>query len=716
MKKLFYLVLAAVTLLWTASCRPEADKAEPEESDCHEFALNVQKGGYKAGKNGVNINIVELHADNIIFEIVPGASVKSYRMEVYPKALLYNELLNRDLVDAGLADCEDAIADLLSSATTGTSVNLFNSQVDDFSAKEFDWANSAYNSATILSDCDYMITVLPFYDEEGQVPAPVCVCEVTTKWNSTIGDPQLEIEALVGHTAFIVKYHPNEDCRYFYHWIWSTEEIGQYIDLFGERMMRDFCRVAGGPYDATDFGSLAVKRSTSMRFNTAVAVAVDENLTPSGLVRLDFSLLEKPESGDFYPEVTIEAGERIGATMTNIYVKMERSCENCYYRVYKKAEAEALQSGSEEDKKALATNLTVEGWGVNNPNFGYDTDLQQLTGSSFETDNEVKFELDPESEYVIAYVGENRFDETSQLKFSAPFKTKSLVRNNPSACVGDVELTFTEVSRWGARYNFRYDFTKNMCYRFQIVWPFEMDDPTTEEDDAFVRPPHLADGQLDRDNREAWLYYLIDAYVESPAGKRPVANLWPAEPSGFDSLADFGYEAGTEYVVAYCAEDINGVVGPVHFASFTTTKPNPGPNPTVSFNGLTFDPSSNSLIGKVVANADAKMIRYFMISSNSGDIYNACGLPYLTIPNGRYTYQAYLDMWKLNLVESGLSTSAEEATIMETVDPSSENPVLIAAIAIGEKDMEDVYSPVAAKIFHKGELKDLSDFRTPPTE
>jgi len=37
-------------------------------------------------------------------------------------------------------------------------------------------------------------------------------------------------------------------------------------------------------------------------------------------------------------------------------------------------------------------------------------------------------------------------------------------------------------------------------------------------------------------------------------------------------------------------------------------------------------------------------------------------------------------------------------------------------VAIGEKDMEDVYSPVIAKIFYKGEFKDLSDFRTPPTE
>lgn len=717
MKKLFgFMFLAGVMLGMTSCDKKEGNTPEPEGTANHVFALNVQKDGYKAGKNGVNINITDLREDNIVFEIVPGESVKSYRMEVYPKALLYNELLNRGLLDADHAECEDAVADLLASATTGTSVNLFNDETEDFAAKEFDWANSTYNLAPVLSDCDYMITVLPFYDEEGQVPAPVCICEVATEEAGLVGDPEIEIESMVGHTAFIVKYYPNEDCRYFYHWIWSTDEIGEFIDLFGEKMMRDFCRVAGGPYDATNPENLAFKRNTTMPDNTAVVVAADENMTPTGLVRLDFSLLERPQSGDFTPEVTIEVGTRVGATMTNISVQMEKSCENCFYRVYAKSDSDAIRNSSDEEKKALAANLTVEGWGVNNPNFGYDSDLQQLTGSSFHTDGEVKFELDPESEYVIVYVGQNRFDELSALKFSEPFTTKPLVRDNPEACVGDVRLTFTEVSRWGVRYNFSYDFTKNMCYRFQIVWPFTPDDPSTTEDDVFVRPPHLPDGQLDFENREAWLYYLIDAYVEGPAGKRPVANLWQAEPSGYDSLADFGYESGTEYIIAYCAEDINGVVGPVHFESFTTTKPNPGPNPIVAFQDLTYDSSQSRIIGKVVANADAKMICYFTISANSGDIYNLCGLPYLTIPNGRYTYQAYLDMWKLNLIESGLSTTAEEATIIEGVDPASDNPILIAAVAIGEKDMEDVYSPVIAKIFYKGEFKDLSDFRTPPTE
>ena len=369
-------------------------------------------------------------------------------------------------------------------------------------------------------------------------------------------------------------------------------------------------------------------------------------------------------------------------------------------------------NGTEAEKLAEAQSLAVEGWGVANINFDYNSDFQQLTGESYTTDDETKLDLLPETEYVIVYVGKNRFNELSDLKFSAPFTTKKLVSDNPGSCLANVELTFTEVSRWGVRYNFSYDFANTMCYRFQIVSPFDMDDPSPDEDDEYVRPPHNADGTLDRENREAWISYFM-SYVEGPAGARPVANLWTAERSGYDSLADYGYESGTEYIIAYCAEDINGVLGPVQFASFTTTMPNPGPNPTIQFVDLAYDAEQNVISGKVVANNDAKSIRYFMIDSNSGDIYNDSGLPYLTTVGGRYTYEAYLSKWELLLVESGLSTAAESATIAQRVDPTSEYPVLIVALSIGEENGTDVYSPVIAKIFYKGELHDLSVFRTP---
>ena len=719
MKKIIYSIILIASAFLLASC-DKGNNKEPDgggSGDYYEFALNIQKGSFKAGANGVSLNVTALQEKNIIFEAKPGAAVKSYRLDVYPKALLYNFLLEEGCYEASAADCEDKIIELLMSSTTGASKTVFNTSTDDFAAKEFDWANTTITEAVLVPDCDYYIMVLGCYDEEGTNPASLSLCEVTTKSKPLAGDPRINIETIEGHTAFIVKYHPNEDCKYFYHWIWSTEEIGEYIDLFGDRMMRDFCRTYSLCYDASQEENLAIKRtfataSDVMPENTAVAVAVDENLTPSTvLMRKDFKLLQKPE-GDFTPKATVKVGARLGATMTYIDVWMDKTCESCFYRVYTKSEAEALKNASAEEQTAECYSLASEGWGVSNINFAYDPDLQVLTGKEFSTSGEVKFELEPETEYVIVSVAENRFGELSSLGFSEPFITKALIRDNPDVCVGDVELTFTEVSRWGVRYNFRYDYSKSMCYRFQIVWPFQPDDPSTDEDDVFIRPPHLSDGQLDFDNREAWLYYLIDAYVEGPAGKRPVANLWLSEPSGFDTLADFGYEAGTEYVVAYCAEDVNGVVGPVHFASFTTTKPNPGPNPTVTIEDYAYDSVTGTISARVKANDDAKSISYFIIGPNDGTVYNECGLPYLAATQ-RNTYEAYMTMWKSQLIQNGLSTSAESAVVTSYAEATSENPVLIAAVAIGEKNQEDVYSAVAAKIFYKGEFKDLSDFRTP---
>ena len=715
MKRIIYLFLLAVSALcWTACEGHKGSEGETETSDYYEFPLNIQKGNYKAGANGVSVNVVELAEQNIVFEAKPGNAINSYRVDVYPKALLYNFLLEEDCYQGTAEDCEDKIIELMMSSTSGASQTVFNMDSDDFEAKEFDWANTTLTEAVLVPDCDYYIMVLGCYDEEGTNPATLSLCEVTTKCKPVVGDPRIDIESLVGHTAFIVKYHPNEDCKYFYHWIWSTEEIGEFIDIFGDRMMRDFCRTYSGCYDASVEENLAIKRTFASASdvdpeNTAVAVAVDENLTPTAfIVRSDFELLEKPEGGDFKPNAEVYAGDRIGATMSFITAWMDKTCESCFYRVYTKSEADALKDLSATDKSNLCYNLVSEGYGVSNRRFGYDSDLQQLTGSEYTETNNVQYDLRPDTEYVVVSVAKNRFGEISDLTYSEPFRTKVLTRNAPEQCLANVELTITDVSRWGFKYNFTFNFDKTMCYRFQIVWPFDPDDPTTTEDDNYIRPPHYID---DVNNREKWMTFFYDTMAEGPAGYMPVVNLWEADPSGYDGLADFGYESGVEYVIAYCAEDINGVVGPVKFVSVKTTEPNPGPNPVVTIENLTYDAASGAISARIKANEDAKSISYFIVGPNDGTIYSDCAMAYLATTK-RNTYDAYLSIWKAQLIQNGLTTSAEAATVSSHADANSENPVLIAAVAIGEENKEDVYSPVAAKIFYKGEFKDLSFFRT----
>jgi len=446
------------------------------------------------------------------------------------------------------------------------------------------------------------------------------------------------------------------------------------------------------------------------RNNTAITVAVDANGTPSAeIMRYDFQLLEIPE-GDFVPVARINAGERIGATLAYFDVEMEKNCMSCFYRVHTASNAELIMESSADERKEEAISIANEGWGVANPRFSFNSDLGTLTGDSFVTSDEVQVELTPDTEYVVLYVAKNNFGELSELCASEPFSTKPLVRDNPDACIGDVELTFTDVSRWGFTYNFSYDFETTACYRFQIVWPFDPDDPTTDEDDDFIRPPHYID---DVDDREKWMTFFYDTYQEGPAGFVPIVNMWEAERSNYDGYSMYGYDSGITYVIAYCAEDINGVVGPVKFAEVTTTAPNPGPNPTIEIESIEYSEEDGQINVRFKANEDTKMIKYFGVSSSDAELFSSCALNDL-VNSSRRDYNAYMLLWESQLIKLGLNSSAETLSFSVDVEKGSNQPVLIAALAIGEEDGEDVYSPIAARIFHKGEFKNLEDYRTKP--
>lgn len=721
MKRFFYLFLLIGSFALFFSCEGNKEEGGDEPGpvpggEFYEFPLNVQEDGFDAADNGVSINVSSLKENNIVFNLVPGASIRSYRVDVYPKAMLYNLLLNEDCVEGTAEQCEDKIIQLMQNSSSASS-NVFTAADTDFSAKEFDWANSEYSSALVLPDCEYFILALGYYDLSGANPASLSIAHVETPSLELLGDPQIEIEVETGYRAFIVKYHPNEDCKFFYHWIWSTEEMSEYIDLFGDKMMRDFCRSAvSAAYDATLEENLYVKRTFDIadgiiRENTAIAVAVDANGTPSvEIMRNDFSLLEIPE-GDFTPEARIKAGERIGATLAYFDVEMEKTCMSCFYRLYTSDNADLIGLLSAEEKKEEAVSIASEGWGVANERFSFNSDLGTLTGDAFKTSNEVQVELQPDTEYVVLYVAKNNFGELSELCFSEPFKTKPLVRDNPEACIGDVTLELTDVTRWGFTYNFRYDYATTACYRFQIVYPYDEDDPTTDEDDDYIRPPHYIN---DADDRDKWMEFFYDTFQDGPAGLVPIVNMWEAEKSNYDGYTMYGYDSGVTYVIAYCAEDINGVVGPVKFAQATTTTPVPGPDPVVTIEDIEYDEATGEVSGRFVANEDTKLIKYFSVTSADA-LYADCALNDL-VNSDRRDYDTYLMIWENQLIQLGLSTAAESVAFTETVDRNSTAPVLFAAVAIGEEDGEDVYSPVAAKIWYKGEFKDLSDFRTPPAE
>lgn len=680
-------------------------------SEFYEFPLNYGEAGFEAKDNGVSINVSAIEEQNIIFNLVPGGAVASYKTTVYPKAMLYNYLLNEGRVEGTQEECERSLYSLLSNAPA------FRKGDTEYEAKEFDWMNSEYSGGPIVPDCEYFIIVAGYYDADGQNPASLSIAHVQTPVSPTAGDPQVAIETEVGYSAFVVRYHPNEDCKYFFHWVTSTKEIDEYIDLFGEKMMRDFCRSSAyAPNDASVETDLAIKVTFSPdeladRKLTAVAIALDQNQTPAEfIIRNDFELIDLPE-GNFTPKAKVYAGDRIGATITNITVEMEKNCMSCFYRLYTKEEAEQMKASDKDVQDQVALSIAKEGWGVSNNNFSFNTETETLTGDAFKTTDEKLLELKPDTEYVIAYVAKNYFQQLSNLCFSEPFRTKKLVRDNPDACLAkDLTLYFTDISRWGFTYNFKFDYSTTACYRFQIVWPYDAD--------AELIPPHYVE---DKDNREKWMTFFYDTFVPSPAGfDAPIVNIWDAEKSGYDGYTMYGYDSGVTFVIAYCAEDINGVVGPVKFAEVTTKEVNPGPNPQITIEDLKYDEDSRAISGRYVANEDTKAFYY--IGVDSGDaLFSSCALNDLVNNPNRRSYNDYISLWKSQVIGSGLNSSAESLAFSIECDKNSDTPVLVAAVAIGEEKDEngaavDVYSPIACKIYYKGEFKDLSDFRTPPTE
>ena len=142
--------MIAASVAMIASCQGKGNDVGGDtpgtNSGFYEFPLNVQEDGFEAKDNGVSINVSAIKENNIIFNLIPGAAIKSYRVDVYPKAMLYNLLLNEGCVEGTTAMCEDKIIQLLQNAST-SGATVFNSQFDDFSEKEFDWANSEYSGA-----------------------------------------------------------------------------------------------------------------------------------------------------------------------------------------------------------------------------------------------------------------------------------------------------------------------------------------------------------------------------------------------------------------------------------------------------------------------------------------------------------------------------------------------------------------------------------------
>ncbi|MGM9786447.1 MAG: hypothetical protein ACI3ZS_06385 [Candidatus Cryptobacteroides sp.] len=675
------------------------------DPDCYEFAMNAAEGDFNAEENGVSIKLESVDMKNVVFTLIPGESIKSYRVDVYPKAILYNAFLEADLIDADADAIEEYIVGLLTSAQgAGGYIFDYVSNAEEFPMKQFDWMNSSYAQYKLVPDCEYFITVAGCYDEGAQQVASLSVSHFKTTTQPLVGNPQIGLEPQTSYKAFLVKYVPNADCKYFYNWSYLAEEIDEYIDTFGETMMRDFMRCAvSAALDVKVEENLSTLVSfsevTANAVFATVAIALDANQIPAEHIsRVDVSLKEIPQDAEKADASVQINNARIGATAAWFDVTIEATATAAFYNVVPASEADEVAAADSDTRAAYAAELAYSGYGIKNENYLFDAENEKPVGSSFFAKNEFMIDLQPEHEYKVVYCAKNAFGQISDVMFSEAFTTKKLVLDTPDACLCNDDFLFElrDATRDGWKYYAEYDWNDMSMIRFQIVYPDVMDSPYQSHENPGTR--------------EELLSYLFGS---NGAYENPNANAWWALPSGVDYLGYYGYPSGVEFVVACCAEDINGVVGPVSFHKVTTRTVVPGPNPTMQIDA-SISTDGTTLTCKIISNEDSKQIKYYASSDGS---YSDLLLHKLLPENdkrGEYEYEDYMRIWEKYAISLGLQSGNTSVIATYDVDPESDKFLLVGAIAIGEDNGIDCYSNFDYVLYYKGELHDLSEYRTLP--
>ena len=729
MKKVINLLLVGLLTFGFMAC----EEKQPENQEGDEPEIPVDPGTGEENENqvefpyfeefpiecgnliaegsevGVTIEVTKIEDQNFVFELRPGPLVQSFKMDVYPLAQLYNNLLN-DRTFGNLSSSEswevnERIREYLfnesGSGGYAFSINDFEDS-DDFLQIEFDWMNSPYAaaSAVAIPDCDYVIAVVASTEESisSVTQEDLTLCYVHTTSQPLIGDPQVEIEVNTGYTAFGVQHYLNADAAAVYFFGYLTSEIDAYIDAFGDTMFRDFMRTRvtspSIPNDPNNPESLYYSVSygegaDASIMSTTCAVAVDENLTPQeGYARRDFHLEEIPED---LPEAELSIDileERVAAAYVEFDVNFTKDCQTLFYNVFPESYLAEVNAMSDKDKRSLARYIRDFGYGCHNPNFAWDADAGQATGSSavvrldavsaFAAMDVANVPIMPGNSYVVIYVGRNGAQQLTGLNISETFTTDERNLTSPDECkVKDLKLVLDNAGRTQFRGTITYDpSTVSMVYCQYMT----------------------ADNNPGLDENSSWSEWID--FILGTGTSSMMVNAWTTEASGRDGLTWTGMNPDTEYTVFMCAEDFDGNISPMHFATIKTSEIQVGPDPTVNMELVAskYDQYDWTVTYKIDHDVEYFLYCYtenpadlsaFMPGINKGHMNNIkdSGYSYEEWVNGIYEWVAG------GFEENGGGMRAESDT---SQDFAGDQTVIAACIAVGR---DDDGSPVY-KLYH----------------
>lgn len=658
---------------------------------------------------GVTIEVTKVEDMNFVFELRPGAMVQSFKMDVYPIAQLYNNLLN-DKTFGNLTSAEswavnERIREYLfnesGSGGYAFSVNDFDNP-EDFLQIEYDWMNTSYAAASAIAipDCGYVIAVVASTDKEisSVTQEDLTLCYVHTTSQPLIGDPQAEIVVNTGYTAFNVSHELNADAAAVYFFGYLQNEIDQYIDTFGDTMFRDFVRtrvtapsVPNDPNnpDALTYSVNYGDGADASVMSTTVAVAVDANLTPQeGYSRRDFHLKEIPEDIPD-PELSVDVLEdRVAAAYVEFDVNFTADCQTVFYNVVPASALKTIEAMSAKEKRDFARYLRDYGYGCHNPNFAWDAKEEVATGSgavvrldavsAYAAMGVENSPIYPGETYAVVYVGRNGAMQLSELKISETFTTDERNMTSPD---GFTDSTLKLVADNPGRTQFRGTITYDPS-KVSMVYVQYM----------------TADNNPGLDENSSWNDWVN--FIFGTGTSNMLVNAWPTVPSGRDGLTWTGMTPDTDYTLFMCAEDFDGNISQMHFATIRTSEVQVGPDPTII---MELQPAKTNPYDWTVTYTIDHDVEYFMYCRTDSASDLSAHMPGLNqghfnnIKDSGFSYEEWYNgiyEWVAGGFENnGGGMRAESNT---SQDWAGDHTVIAACIAVGrDADGAPVY-----KLYH----------------
>lgn len=720
-RNIFQLIVAALLCSLVACEDPNVANEGGEEPDpeapvnncpaVEGYPLECTTDLAEGSDVGVTIEVTKIEDQNFVFELRPGAMVQSFKLDVYPLAQLYNNLLNDK--NAGLLegseswDINNRIRDYIfnESGNGGYAFSVADYDTpEEFLQLEFDWMNTPYAAASAIAipDCDFIIAVVASTDQQisSSNQEELTLCHVHTTSKPLVGDPQCEIEVNTGYRKFAVNHIPNSDAAGVYFFGYYTSEIDEYIDTFGDTLFRDFIRTRvtapssssdpEGLFYTVDYGQAA----DASILSTTCVVAVDANLTPQeAYTRSDFTLREMPDEEEQpEPELSISVNhDRVAAAYFEFDVTFSKECQTIFYRFYNQEQKEALENGSSLDRKREAIDLVNNGgYGWHNPNFAWDKNGGEegkgaATGSGATVQLEAFGGLMPGETYYIGYTGRNGFGSLSEVAFSEAIVMDERNLVSPDNCqVKDLKLWLDNPGRSSFKMNLTYDPATVSAVYFQYMTPD-------------FNPGFWTDASW-----EQWTDYMFnpEKYKDEKKEYAPIFNAWQTVPSGNDPFVFTGMTPDTEYTIYLCAEDFDGNVSPMQFATIRTVPIQSGPDPTVN---MSLVPSEHYPYDWTVMYTIDHDVEYFLYCYTTSAADLSPFIPGLTsagfrdIKNSGISYETWRDgiyEWVAGGFEgTGGGMRAESDT---SQDWEGDQVVIAACIAVGrDNDGEPVH-----KMYH----------------